>query len=233
MIEENNQELEIDLVHLIRVLLRKWWLILSVTAVFTVLVGLYSYLYLDDTYTSESSMIVQVTNSGDSEYQDLLIGERLVGTYSEITKSAKVLNELKANLNLDLTNGRLRDMITVEGVQNTLIVKLQVESNDPDLAADIANELVVIVQELGDSYEGLESVEVLDTAIAPNNPSGPNRLLYMAVGILLGGMVGSGAVLAIEFLDKKLKTPKDIERVLGLRLLGTIPDYVVDEGVEE
>ena len=72
MIEETNQELEIDLMHLIRLLVRKWWLIVSVTAVFTVAAGLYAYGMLDDTYTAESSMIVQVTNSGDSDYTNLL-----------------------------------------------------------------------------------------------------------------------------------------------------------------
>jgi len=77
-----------------------------------------------------------------------------------------------------------------------------------------------------------EDVEVLDEAKVPASPSGPNRMLYIAVGILLGGMVGVGLVLGFEFLDKDIKTGKDIESHLGLRLLGVIPEYDL-EGVAE
>ena len=55
-------------------------------------------------------------------------------------------------------------------------------------------------------------------------------MMYLAVGILLGGMIGVGLVLGVEFLDKNIKVGKDIENVLGLRLLGIIPDYDMDEG---
>ena len=98
---------------------------------------------------------------------------------------------------------------------------------------DTANELVVIVKSLSAEFDGLENVEVLDTATTPLIPSGPNRMLYLAVGILLGGMVGVGAVLALEFLDKNIKTGKDIENKLGIRVLGSIPHYSMDEGVVE
>mgnify|MGYP000961779582 CR=1 FL=1 len=162
MIEETNQELEIDLMHLIRLLVRKWWLIVSVTAVFTVAAGLYAYGMLDDTYTAESSMIVQVTNSGDSDYTNLLTGQRLVDTYTEIAQSNRVLGELRTNLDITYTNSQLRDMITVASVNETLIVELKVETEDPQLSSDIANELVVIVQTLSATFDGLENVEVLE-----------------------------------------------------------------------
>lgn len=232
MEQEFNQEVEIDIVSIIKLLLRKWWLIVSITAVGLIVTGLYAYTVLDDTYTANSSMIVQVTSSGDSDYTNLLTGQRLVDTYQEIAKSTRVLNELKTNLNLDLSVTALRNMISVSSVSNTLIIELSVESTDPVLAKDIANEIVTIVQALSLEFDGLENVEVLDVASAPQDPSGPNRMLYLAIGILLGGMVAVGIILGIEFLDKNIKKGKDVETYLGLRLLGTIPDYNMDEGVE-
>jgi capsular polysaccharide biosynthesis protein len=180
-------------------------------------------------------MIVQVSNTGDSDYTNLLTGQRLVDTYTEIAESNRVLDELRTAVqgttSVDLTNTMLRNMISVQSVNDTLIIQLDVESTDPVLAKNIANEVVTIVQDLSTDFEGLENVEVLDIATTPANPSGPNRLLYVAIGILLGGMIGVGGVLAIEFLDKNIKTGKDIENILNLRLLGTIPDYEMDEGV--
>lgn len=226
-----NQELEIDLVSLIKVLLRKWWLIGAVTFVGLLVTALYAYMVLDDVYTAESSMIVQVTNTGDSDYTNLLTGQRLVDTYTEIAKSNRVLDELISNLSLDYTKAQLRNMINVSSVNDTLIIQLDVENTDPVLAKNIANEVVSIVKELSTDFENLDNVEVLDTAETPASPSGPNRILYVAVGILLGGMVGVGIVLGIEYLDKNIKKGKDVETFLGLRLLGTIPEYDMDEEV--
>ena len=229
MEEEINNEVGIDLIILIKVILRKWLIISIITIAVAAVVGAYAYVVLDDTYTAESSMIVQVTNNGDSDYTNLLTGQRLVNTYTEIAESDRVFDELRLNLDIDISNGGLRNMITANSVSDTLIINLKVESEDSELTSDIANEVVAIVRDLSTEFEGLDNVEVLDIATVPVNPSGPNRTLYLAVGILLGGMIGVGIVLAFEFLDKNIKTGKDIENILGLRLLGTIPDYDMEE----
>jgi capsular polysaccharide biosynthesis protein len=233
MDQELNQEVEIDLLSLVKVLLRKWWLIAIATALGVFVTGAYAFVMLDDVYTAESSMIVQVQSNTDSDYTNLITGERLANTYKEIAKSNTVLTTVRENLDLDYTNEQLGGMITVTSVTSTLIVKLEVNNTDPELASDIANEVVSAVQLLADEFDGLENVEVLDVATVPVNPSGPNRVLYLAVGILLGGMAGVGIVLAIEYLDKNIKKGKDVERFLGLRLLGTIPEYNMDEEVVE
>ena len=230
--QNENQEVELDLIHIIKIILRRWILIGVITFAVTILAFGYAYLMLDDVYTAESSMIVQVTNTGDSDYTALLTGQRLVDTYTEIAESNRVLEELKTNLVIDYTNSQLRNMISVISVNDTLIVNLTVESNDPELAKDIANELVSIVKNLSTEFDGLEDVEILDTALTPTSPSGPNRLLYLMVGVLLGGMIGVGIVLAFEFLNKDIKTGKDVEKILGLRLLGLIPNYDMHEEVE-
>lgn len=233
MEQENNQDLEIDLLSLFRLIIRKWWLIGIITFAGLVLAGSYAYLVLDDTYTAESSMIVQVTESGDSAASNLSTGTRLVDTYAEIAKSNRALDELIANLHLELTTNQVKNMISVNSVNNTLIIELVVTSEDPVLAKEIANELVSIVQGLSTEFDGLETIEILDIAIVATTPSGPNRTLYLVIGILLGAMIGVGLILALEFLDKNIKTGKDIENKLGLRLLGTIPEYDMNEGVDE
>jgi capsular polysaccharide biosynthesis protein len=232
MNEEMNQELEIDLISLFKLLLRKWWLITIVTVIGLGASAFYAYGMLDDVYSAEASMIVQVTSTGDSDYTNLLTGQRLVDTYTEIATSNKVLDELIVNLDLDLTKEQLRSMISVAGVNDTLIIQLDVESTDAVLAKDVANEIVSIVKQLSTQYENLDNVEVLDVAQIPEVPSGPNRLLYVVVGILLGGMVGVGIVLSIEFLDRTIKTTKDVENLLDVRVLGAIPYYEHDHEEE-
>ncbi len=232
MEQETNKEFEIDLSQIMKIIFRKWILIGVITVFMGVMAGGYAYIMLDDVYVAESSMIVQVTSNSDSDYTNLLTGQRLVDTYTEIAESNRVLEELRTNLGFEYSNITLRSMINVVSVSDTLIINLSVESSDPVLAKDIANELVLIVKDLSAEFTGLEDVEVLDVALTPTAPSGPNRTMYIAVGLLLGGMIGVGLVLGFEFLDKSIKNGQDVENILNIRLLGLIPEYDMDE-VEE
>jgi len=68
------------------------------------------------------------------------------------------------------------------------------------------------------------NVVVIDRAIVPEKAYRPSLPRNLALGLVLGLMLGIGAVLAVELLDRTLHTPDDVERVLGLPVLGVIPD---------
>lgn len=234
---DNVQEesvIEIDFQQLLKVLLRKWWLIGILTLIGFVSTTTYAFLALEDVYTAESSMIVQIdSTSGGETYTNLSSAQKVVDTYTELAKSNVVLEELKTNLSIDLSVAQLKNMITINSVSNTSIIKIKVEGLSPILTRDIANEIISIIQQFSVDFNDLDYIEVLDHAIAPSSPSGPNRGMYVAVGILLGGMLGVGLVLAIEFSNKSIKTGKDMEDILGIRLLGSISEYDVDGGDEK
>ncbi len=123
--------------------------------------------------------------------------------------------------------------MTISGVQDTPVIKLAVVAKDKVEAKEIANKTVLVMQEVSLNFDGFDNIEILDVATTPENPSGPNRLLYVVIGVLLGGIVGVGIVFMIELFDKTLKSPLDIERKLGLRLLAIIPDYTMEEEIEK
>lgn len=177
-------------------------------------------------------MIVQVTNSTDSEYTNLMTGQRLVDTYAEIVRSNRVMDELKEDLDLNMSNGTIRGLINVRSVSDTLIIKLSVSCVDPVKARDIANQIVLIVKDLSVEFEGLEDVEILDIAELPTSPSGPNHILHIMIGTVLGGMTGVGLIVLLDVLDTKVKSTKDLEQKVGIRLLGVIPNYHMDEEEE-
>lgn len=233
MNEDFNNEVEIDLLALLRLLIRKWWQIAIAVVVCTAVTGFYAYGMKDDEYTANASMIIQVQSDSQNEYSDLITGQKLIDTYIEVAKSDRVLNQVREDLELDYSNTELSQMISVSSTTNTLIINVKVVGFDKAETAVIANEVVDVMQELALELDSLEPIDSLDNADTPLNPSGPNRLLYLVIGILLGGVIGSGIVLAIELLDKDVKTAKDIENKLGLRLLGVIPEYEITEGDEE
>ena len=50
------------------------------------------------------------------------------------------------------------------------------------------------------------------------------KMMNMAIAAVLGAMIGLFVVFLIEYLDNKLKTPQDIEKHLGLSVLGVVPN---------
>ena len=64
---------------------------------------------------------------------------------------------------------------------------------------------------------------IIDRAQVPGGPIKPNQLYNLAIGLLLGLMLGAALAILFEFMDDTLKTPEDIERQLKLPVLGIIP----------
>ncbi len=65
--------------------------------------------------------------------------------------------------------------------------------------------------------------EVLDYAVAPISPTGPNRRKYLAAGFVLALGAGFGLAILLELIDRRLRDPDTIAKLLGTQSLGMIP----------
>lgn len=72
------------------------------------------------------------------------------------------------------------------------------------------------------------NISIVDMATPPESPSKPNMLLNMALAALLGLGLGVLAALVLEALDETLATPDDVEKKLGVPVLGVVP--LLDKG---
>jgi capsular exopolysaccharide synthesis family protein len=68
----------------------------------------------------------------------------------------------------------------------------------------------------------VNNVEVLDPALLPRVPIKPRLALNLALAFVFGLILGLGAAVIVEFMDRTLKTQEDIE-ALGLPFLGIVP----------
>lgn len=70
---------------------------------------------------------------------------------------------------------------------------------------------------------GVNNISVVDPAEVPKNPSSPRPLLNIGLGLLFGSILGALLAFALEQIDEQISDPQDLERRLGLPLLGTVP----------
>lgn len=71
---------------------------------------------------------------------------------------------------------------------------------------------------------GNNNISVVDAADVPTSPSKPNLINNLLISLLLGIGLGVALALVREQMDEAITDPEDVERVIGMPLLGTVPD---------
>lgn len=229
-----NTEYEIDLREIFVMLKKRWLMILSMTLVAVIASGVISFFVLVPKYEASTTMLVNYKQNQEvtMTYSDMQMSQKLVNTYSEIIKSRSIAEKVVDQLDLDLTPEAVSSKLSVAGVGDTEVIYIKVTDENPDLAASIANAVGEIFKKEVKSIMKVDNVSTIDTAKVPVNPVSPNKMMNIAIAGVLGLMVSVGLVFVLEFLDRTYKTPADIERHLGLPIIGAIPDLELSKTVK-
>ena len=78
---------------------------------------------------------------------------------------------------------------------------------------------------------GVNNVAIVDAADVPLEPSSPRLIINLLIATLAGLMIGVAVALALEQLDESIGDPAELERRLGLPLLGSVP--IVEDGMPQ
>ncbi|HEX8553574.1 MAG TPA: polysaccharide biosynthesis tyrosine autokinase [Sphingomonas sp.] len=70
---------------------------------------------------------------------------------------------------------------------------------------------------------GINNIAIVDPADVPEKPSSPRLLLNLALALMVGLAVGAALAFALEQIDEAIADPAEVERRLGLPLLGSVP----------
>lgn len=220
----NENEIEIDLKSLFITIWDKKWIVTISGIVFMLLAFIVSSFVISPVYESSTRVYVMNTQNDTSiVYSDLQSSNLLTNDYKELTTSRPVLESVIQELGLDMTTGALADSITVSIPSDTRILKITVKNEDPYLAQDIADAVRVAAAEHIVTVMGVSSVNTETVAGLPTNPSSPNIILNSLIGLVFGVALAGVIVILTFLLDDTIKSVEDVERYLGIGVLGTIP----------
>ena len=222
----------IELRELFGIVLKRKWLIIIITLLSIVLGTVYSLYLVTPEYQSSTTLMVNGSkglNAGDIaasfDLGSINLSQKLVVTYSEIVKSRIVLEQVISQLGLDYTYTELLRMTSAQQVGSTEILKISVTNVDPVMASDIANTISsVFIKEVMRILK-VNNVEIIDAAIPMYKAINMRTTLNIAISAVLGVMLGVFLAFMLEYLDHTIKTEEDIEKYLGVSVIGTIPDY--------
>lgn len=214
------------LLELLRLLRKKIALVIALPIIFTLLTGVYAYGFMKDVYTSEVQLYVltQSQTSQDQSYassSDTTASQQLANDIAVLADSPTVRNATAQALGMkDLTDYS----IGVKNATTNRVITLTVTAGDPNSAARVANELAKKTATRSVEIMGVKAVNIVDEAVASDNPSGPNRKMYVAVAFLAGLFVAIALVVLMDMLNTTVKSREEAEELFDLPVLGVMPE---------
>ena len=199
--------------------------IIFIVVVICLIGGLgYTVFLKEPLYKSDVNIIiVNKDNNATAIQSEITVNQKLASTYRELIGSRRILKQVINNLELDYSYDKLNDMISVENVNGTEILKITVASKNSKEAKEIANEIALIFQEEIINIYNLENVSIIDKAEIAKEPYNINIVKDSIIYIGLGLVLSCGIIFMIYYFDNTIKSVEQVEKYLGLPVIGAIP----------
>ena len=199
--------------------------IIFIVVVICLIGGLgYTVFLKEPLYKSDVNLIiVNKDNNATAIQSEITANQKLASTYRELIGSRRILKQVINNLGLDYNYDELNDLISVENVNGTEILKITVASKNSKEAKEIANEIALIFQEEIINIYNLENVSIIDKAEIEKEPYNINIVKDSIIYIGLGLVLSCGIIFMIYYFDNTIKSVEQVEKYLGLPVIGAIP----------
>jgi capsular exopolysaccharide synthesis family protein len=220
----------VELKDYIRIIRKRWRII--VAAMLVVLAGAALATALSPkVYEAQTRLFV--STSGGSDSGALLQGssftQQRVKSYADVITTPKVLDPVIETLKLDTTAEKLGTQITATVPLDTVLIEVAVTNTDPRVAAQVADavgkQFTITVADL-ESVSGTTSspvkVTVVSAPTVPTVPISPKPTRNLALGVVLGLLLGLGLALLRDLLDTTIKGEKDCAEVTDATVIGSI-----------
>ncbi len=221
--------------------LKQYWLIVKrrlllialIISVSCLTIGIYSYYFITPQYEASAKLIVNQYKDSSSLIPSIDLGSinstiGLIKTYKEIIKTPRMMKiVVKEYPDLGVTYGELIGKVSVSAVNDTQVMSISVRDDSYAKAANIANAVAVVFKKTIPDLMKVDNVSVLDKA-DPTEFHGqiaPNPKLNISIAFMLALMFGVGLSFLLDYLDDTIKTEEDVEMVLGVPILTSIPRF--------
>lgn len=217
----------------LRVLYAHWVLIVIFTALGAG-TGVAVTFWATPQYEAQAKLYVSVQTDSQAS-GDLLQGSSFarqnMATFVELATTESVLEPVSEELALGASPRVLAEIIDVSAPTDSTLIDVNVTDEDPQRAADIANEVgiqmsAVVEGELeapqGDGANSPVHINIVETAHVPEDPVTPRPRVNLALGIFLGLTVGVGIAVLRTVLDTRIRSTEDVQRIIDVPILGRI-----------
>jgi capsular polysaccharide biosynthesis protein len=226
--QPNDFEDVIDLKLIFTALMRRWPLFVASFLVGAILLFIVSSFFLPKTYLSSIELYVNSTENKVSESVttgDIDSSRKLANTYIVVLKNPAVLTQVSAAISGALDIDQLAGVIQMNAVEDTEVIHIAAETQDPALSTKICNAYAEIAPGVLQRVVQAGSVEIIGDADTDPDPVSPNVMLNTLIGAFAGLLISIVFSYIVYALDNTVKGGLDLSTRLELPVLGEIPSF--------
>lgn len=214
---------------ILNVLIKRWKMIFWVTLIATIASLIISFFLISPKYKASTKLFIGKEENNNGQEQsynnnDILMYQKLLKTYAEIIQTNDLIERAVSADNLDLKSENILNNLTVTPRADTQILEIGYTSSDKVLATEIVssvtNEFIRSSKELIPNG----NVRIIERVKMPEQAVSPNKKMYISIAFFAGLLISMGLSFLLEFMDNTFKSREQMEEILGLPVLGTIPD---------
>ena len=220
----------VELKDYIRIIRKRWRIIIA--AMLVVLAGAaLATLLSPKVYEAQTQLFVSTSGGNDTTalLQGSTFTQQRVKSYADVITTPKVLDPVIAALKLGTTAEKLATQITATVPLDTVLIQVAVSDPSPQLAAAIADAVgkqftltVADLEAVSATAASPVKVSIVSTPTVPIAPISPKPVRNLALGVVLGLLLGLGLALLRDLLDTTIKDEKDCAEVTDATVIGGI-----------
>ena len=198
-------------------------------------------LLMTPTYTSSTQLLVTSTDASTTTaaYQGSQFSQNRVTSYVQLLKSERLSEGVISELDLGIPAEDLQERIEASVVPDTTVLNVVVTDTSAERARDLTVTIAEQFSALVDEIETATTVSpdpavppvvtvpvkvtVLDTPEAATTPSSPSLERNIAVGVLVGLILGFATAYLRLRLDRSVRDVKDAAALTGAPVIGLLP----------
>jgi polysaccharide biosynthesis transport protein len=184
---------------------------------------------LPPVYQASATLVINLKSS-TSPFDSVSASQLATDTYAQVLTSPTVLEPVLAG-HPGLTLNQLSSMVSGKAQPNSSLIELDVDSSNPQMAAQLANEISQSFVSYANTYlltpstnssQPIGNVVILPAEI-PATPIKPKPIQYTGIGALVGLGLALSLTIIFEWIGDRLARPEEAQELLGVETLAIIP----------
>ncbi|ALB48769.1 YveK family protein [Clostridium beijerinckii] len=220
-----NEEI-IKIRDVVKILKKRWKMILSITIISTIFSAVASFYIISPKYEASTKLFIGKENDKNTNYNDndIIMYQKLLKTYAEVIETNNLVEKAIEKDGLSTTPEEVLKGLVVTPRNDTQILEIKYTSKDRELAKDVLDSITSEFVESSIQLIPNGNVKILEDIKVPDSPVSPNKSMYIAIAVLVGLMISIGLSFLLEFMDNTVNTKEELEQILGIPVIGAIPD---------
>ena len=201
---------------------KRLWIIIVVTALTTVL-GIYKTRQMAPTYTCSMKFLVSTSDKILDNYSENEIEaySKFMATFNEIMKVGDFLDDTLKKHKIDNTSLEVASALSFESSANTPIVNIYYSSyTDYQMAETLDAVCEVLLDKVKEIMPTTNPTILSEAKVATIYPN-KTKLPIIAFGV--GIILSIGLILVLDYLDTRIISKKQLEKIVPVPVLGCIP----------